>query len=752
MLKVFAGYFRAPLSDELYGLFFPILLSVCAIYPGLMKWPKERYHEMYQLGSKMIRILNQHYGRELNSKAALSKGSLLFAQLLLLLNLERKEEAKSVWQALRSVKYELFRQLRQGLQISSDGDGHHKSQKPSMKESRSLTQENDEAEMKRDETDDLSLNSGVGIVYTIFGAMVDVFLEHEVDFFLMNRSDTSKKNEKRPENDEHLREILSQYVKQFNRDELEEVSRTSSHNLQPTIRGKHDEYFEFLNLLEHASNSGDWIQAFELHRKMFFDAIYGFLYDEANEHIQALRGICQNLSNATSNVDILSELEGIAQEKKSQYMLMCSLFPSEAGGRQDSLEIAKKIRHFFAEKTPEQFSLAEKHCDELEKDEGIGGYPTQISRELVVKLTRKHGNKMQDPKWAMNVNATMEGFARSISEAYDAIKATEFDSCLEKLDHISELMENEQFLHDLVHGQPEQSLALKGIRDACEHGSSFLKDSAEWHSAITEGDFDTAWSYMEHFSEDPLIRNWLDADDLTRRFAITENAHLQHLMLDLQDAHSAKDLERFSKIYAEVVKRWEDGGFPSIDQGKMRSFRSDNLEWMAEQAIYSKLWEDGLRFCDDYLIASAWELREKPRAHDDFLRMREQCKYGIIKQALNRAEANFDFEKCLQLIHDWEKLWQIQEQTAERPRSSFIFISQKLLQFLRDCHRDRCVPCARWARLRENNECTFDIQRQDQKRRRGNVAGRSVRNHNRSALRAPFGCSHHCQGGYCFFD
>ena len=64
-------------------MFFSVLLSVCVHCPDHIKWPLKRYHEMYQLGSKMIRILEKHYGQELEPKAALSKGSFLLMQVIL---------------------------------------------------------------------------------------------------------------------------------------------------------------------------------------------------------------------------------------------------------------------------------------------------------------------------------------------------------------------------------------------------------------------------------------------------------------------------------------------------------------------------------------------------------------------------------------------------------------------------------------------------------------------------------------------
>jgi len=105
LLELFSGYFRAPISNELYGVFFSILVSICVNCPSRINWTLERCDKMYRLGSNIIRILEQHYGCELDPKAALSKGSLLLAKLLLLPVPESEKEAESTWQALKSLKY-----------------------------------------------------------------------------------------------------------------------------------------------------------------------------------------------------------------------------------------------------------------------------------------------------------------------------------------------------------------------------------------------------------------------------------------------------------------------------------------------------------------------------------------------------------------------------------------------------------------------------------------------------------------------
>jgi hypothetical protein len=170
----------------------------------------------------------------------------------------------------------------------------------------------------------------------------------------------------------------------------------------------------------------------------------------------------------------------------------------------------------------------------------------------------------------------------------------------------------------------------------------------------------------------------------------------------------------------------------------------------------NELWKDGLALCNDYLTASIRQLTADARSLDEVLNTEEQFKSSVIHQSLNTAEANVEFEICLKLIDDWEKLWETQNETRERRRTSFIILSHKLLQFLRNCYHDRCIPCARCARLRlsKDTDCIFDSHNEHHKKRRRNTSRAELptRHHNRSTLKILFGCSHHCRGGYCFFD
>ncbi|OBT42181.1 hypothetical protein VE00_06840 [Pseudogymnoascus sp. WSF 3629] len=426
----------------------------------------------------MLQMLGEHYGCELDPKAALSKGSLLLIKLLLLLISEREEEAESTWQALKCLKYKLL---------------HHIGEGPYKEPSLSSTYEVDGTVIMQDETSTIILGSGIGISYKIFGAIVDMLLENEEEVSAMRKSTISKEPKVSFRRDAQVTESFHQYVKGFNRNDLEEASRCSARNLQVTTIDKGDERVKALKLLEHASDNGDWIHMFEQHRSMFFNAMYGFLYDEAEEHLKALGRICENLSGVAPGTE-LAQLEEIVQNQKSLYMLSASVFPSAAGGRNDALEVAQKIRLSIAEIAPEQFSLAEKSSAKVKEKERSGGYPTQVSRELFMKLTRKHGRKTQDPMWLVNLLGTLESYAKYITNANEAWNSDKLDSCVGYLDLIDELIEREEYLYDLISERPD---TFKEIRYACERKSAAHELLSKFKSAIAKGDHEAVRSYLE---------------------------------------------------------------------------------------------------------------------------------------------------------------------------------------------------------------------------------------------------------------
>lgn len=737
LLELFSGYFKVPISDELDGVFFSIIALSCISCPSRVIWTTEHLEKINQLGSNMLQMLGEYYGCELDPKAALSKGSLLIIKRLLLLISGREEEAESTWQALKCLKYKLL---------------HHIGEGPYKEPSLSSTYEADGTLIMQDETSTIILGSGIGISYKVFGVIVDMLLENEEEVSAMRKSTVSKELKVSFRRDAQVTESFHQYVKGFNRNDLEEASRCSARNLQVTTIDKGDERVKALKLLEHASDNGDWIHMFEQHRSMFFNAMYGFLYDEAEEHLKALGRICENLSGVAPGTE-LAQLEEIVQNQKSLYMLSASVFPSAAGGRKDALEVAQKISLSIAEIAPEQFSLAEKSSAKVKEKERSGGYPTQVSRELFMKLTRKHGRKMQDPMWLVNLLGTLESYAKYITKANEAWNSDKLDSCVEYLDLIDELIEREEYLYDLISERPD---TFKEIRYACQRKSAAHELLSKFRSAIAKGDHEAVRSYLEDIAAFKGYgdQNWMSAGDLATMRVVAEKGHLEQLMLHLTNAQSANNLQKSRAIYEDVVKRWEDGGFPSVGKDQMHLFKSENLEWMMDQAIEAKLWEQAIKFCSGYLKSLEVELREDPRAQDRILNKREQCEGALIQQSMSIAEAELDFERCIQLVDGWGALWDSQNQTRERRRSTFLIISQKLLDFLKGCYLDRCIPCARWARLQEQTTCTFDDRRRGQENRGRDTTARPAtrRHHDRNALQAPFGCIHHCQGGYCFFD
>ena len=70
--------------------------------------------------------------------------------------------------------------------------------------------------------------------------------------------------------------------------------------------------------------------------------------------------------------------------------------------------------------------------------------------------------------------------------------------------------------------------------------------------------------------------------------------------------------------------------FPSVDQGQIRSSRFANLERVVQQATVGSY-----QILNEYLTASAWELKENHRAYDMCLNNREQCETELVQISMS---------------------------------------------------------------------------------------------------------------------
>ena len=123
---------------------------------------------------------------------------------------------------------------------------------------------------------------------------------------------------------------------------------------------------------------------------------------------------------------------------------------------------------------------------------------------------------------------------------------------------------------------------------------------------------------------------------------------------------------------------------------------------------------------------------------DACVQLRSRCEWGLIQEGFSATEASFDSDKCLELVDAMEIIYKTQKAAPGRIGSTFVFLGPKHVAFLKGAYRDRCLCCARWSRLRTPSICPLP-------------GGRGP-THDHSIFRVPFGCSHHCIEGYCWYS
>jgi hypothetical protein len=181
----------------------------------------------------------------------------------------------------------------------------------------------------------------------------------------------------------------------------------------------------------------------------------------------------------------------------------------------------------------------------------------------------------------------------------------------------------------------------------------------------------------------------------------------------------------------------------SADIAEVEVFITETREWLLQQSIDRKQWQEGLDICDEGLEYCASSSEETSFQRDELCRARERCEVALANESLVAAEAATDFAACLESLNSLEKLCRHQEETRRQPRHIFLLLGDKLIRFLRCCYKDGCIPCAKWARCSEDQPCIFDKKESQQHQKS---------QHDRRVFCVPFGCAHHCEGGYCFLD
>ena len=260
---------------------------------------------------------------------------------------------------------------------------------------------------------------------------------------------------------------------------------------------KQDVLSPILQELEDATDTGDWTEAFHQHSKLLISAIDNLLFDEADQHIMAIRHICQVIANLHILGPVLDNLKGTVDQRRAYVQLALSLLPSTEGGRrQGSIQVQKELLLLTADKAPLHASFAHTWCDRITAEQGSGGYLPTISRERMLRHMRKYAKRFNSRDSAAVIIARQESFLKTLMPAKHAFIEKRFSICFAHLDHLEKMMEKDEWLCDLFEGADW----LEKIRQACQKTRSFFDRVYAQNAAVLDGDFNKAHSIINDIS------------------------------------------------------------------------------------------------------------------------------------------------------------------------------------------------------------------------------------------------------------
>lgn len=529
-----------------------------------------------------------------------------------------------------------------------------------------------------------------------------------------------------------LKTFLGTIPDKYTEAELRESSRFSLFDLELDVPKKDDAVFLFLQNLEDAKDTGDWLNSLHCHKLLLEGAMKKFSYDEAGEHISAIRHLCKT-ADREMPLSGLDNLNDEVDKQRAQFQFLLSTFPSSEGKRlRGGTQAQKKAISAMADTNPLLSFYANKRLDETTAEQGSDGYLPGLSREEMLRHLRKHRKTLTDAHSAAAMKAQVEDFMESWMLARHAMTHNEYSTCLKHLDHVEKMLEESEFLHDSF-DVVEQ---IKTIRQKCQEMQSVVNQLYAHTDAVLNGDYDRARSMLDEISN-PDLRS-------DEKFtAMYDAVDLEYLARELMNARKLQDFSEVRKLHSKYMSIWLQmrKRLPWVEE--IEGAIMENLEWLLEKSLDEMQWQVGIELCDEGLEYSAALDEETSFQREQLRIMREEFQIRLAMEALNTAEAATDLNACLESFNSLEGLLSNRRQINVLRHGGNIMLSDKQMEFLRLCYEDGCIPCARWVRRRESQPCMLAKQKNQQHQKV---------QHYRSSFYAPFGCPHHsrCVEGYCF--
>ncbi|KAN0095965.1 hypothetical protein V8E51_014770 [Hyaloscypha variabilis] len=696
LLKLLSAKFDEVEQKERYMKFFVLVLLHIFSTPENSSQTWERASELSFIGLRLLPLLDQQ-NAALNTQVYQS--CLLMVQLLSSSLLEDNTGRQRSWQALVSLKDELCERLGQKGSLLPDPK-RLDLLSVGIDDVLSVIRDIQDAHDPNMEPSDLC-----NFVLAIALGLIEAN-KAELPLPTSPRTETCQESTAIPEQ-KALEPSLDVDIDQFKRmlgfDERNLLSIPMANTKADTNRNK---------ALENSYQAGDWRKSLEHHQRMVIEAWNGFRCQEAEQHIESIRAILTKVSAPRELFDALDNIKRVMQAKYQDYLLFCTLYQStsEDGGHTaedasgESESTHKSQMPHPTRQDMQDMAVAMKECNENPRT-----WWEWWERE-----------SSQGSTWIAQVydnSAKYSEETRLMNEVHAACMAKDTNAALSLIQRLDGLCRDGIFADYDLRPSP-----LRRIRDQFETALRHSQILHDWQAALANNDFKTAKALLDNLSASVRLNsNYLTPGEVEALYVATDRELLLNFTLQFHAAAKAEQLSSCQKLYTGFLELVDKAELSRIRPEEIMLIKSQALGILMQQTVKDKQWNDGISYCDEFLALCNGSRKCDLEARDSCVQVKFTCEWGLAQEELTAAEANLDFDRS----------------TPGRARSHFVFLGPKHVAFVKGSYRDRCLRCARWSRQRVPGDCLLP-------------GGRGP-NHNRSIFRVPFGCSHHCKGGYCWF-
>ncbi|CAH0046700.1 unnamed protein product [Clonostachys solani] len=397
-----------------------------------------------------------------------------------------------------------------------------------------------------------------------------------------------------------------------------------------------------LETLELTYDTGDWELICQKHAHMVQQAAEKNQFDEALIHLNALR---KTLNKAAAPEALLSAVERCESRlswANAIYVWHNTIFPSEYFDRGYGV---MRPHEWVKEYTPSakgvrasgKFALLWPHKDEIsEKDDTMAWH---------VWWKWIHESQGQDASWISRIHledARFEEERKLLQTCFLYVARNDLEQAHGSFNQLETVCNEGIFMLE-----PPQMSPLHMIRDCIELAWEQHK-AVQYVVSTMAKDFEANRVLIEDLALlRPRFCSWMTDKSIQGFHFALEKSRLIRFQAVFSGINPVYSTRQVQEQYQLFVRLLENGEFSRLQPHDVLSVRHRGLEKLVNDSIESRLWREGMKYCDEYFAVSDSFLQENPKGQEDWILGRQKCEWSLTIDSLTEAENEQDFDKCL---------------------------------------------------------------------------------------------------------